>query len=146
MLLENVKVGCPIEFKYSSKIINYFKTPDVVIVISAVTTYIYLFLKIRILGRSLTNDATRPSISAVWLKLKIPTLMILTFIVFNVSASIMASFFKTDDTFDVAFYLLEILGWISDAIIYTFLQKSVRELLVSWFRKPPVEILPIQMN
>ena len=122
---------------------------DIFIVISAVTTYVYLFWKVRILARGPTNHSTIPIPSVVWLKLKIPTLMNLTFIAFNGIGSIIRSitlFSSSGVSLLLARRILDLFGWLSDAVIYIFLQKCVRDLLVSWFKKPSVVISPIEMN
>ena len=106
---------------------------DIIILIVAVSNFIYLFVKVK----SIANEDTRQGREQnrtrnIWFRFKVPVLMILTFIVFNVSAGIWYYLDPkvVEDEKNYAHTLLRIFGWSSDAVIYIFLQKRVRGMLV----------------
>ena len=103
---------------------------DIIIIIAAVLTFIYLLIKVKkaIHLPMLEKREQHRSSSIVCFNLKIPILMVLTFIVFNTSSSIYL--FHVSEP-DITFALLDICGWCSDPCIYVFLQKRVRLWLFS---------------
>ena len=102
---------------------------DMIILIAGVLTFMYLFIKVRNILQEDTNQGRQKNrMSSIWLKFKIPMLMVATFIIFNISGSIW-HFGRTNSYGYIAFHVLSICGWCSDALIYIFLQKRVRYLL-----------------
>ena len=85
---------------------------DILIVVSAVVTYTYLFSRVRKFTH--TNgqqDLTRTSL--IIRKFKIPCLMVLTFIMFNVSGTVL----RVCGIRDIP-HVLDLLGWCSDSYLY----------------------------
>ena len=117
-------------------------TLDLLIFIGAIITYAYLFVKIKVLMKNplfvKRERATFGEIADVWWKLKVPTLMVFSFIIFNVSGTVIRTI-NTYVTFKMELYiangLLDISGWFADALIYILLQKRVRSLLLRLCRK-----------
>ena len=112
--------------KYTSIFARLFL--DLMIIIVALATFVYLFVKVKeaIYG-NLPQQNRQYRSSQVWFKLKIPVLMVATYIAFNTSSSILYARNKQG----IAFIVLDIFGWWSDAFIYILLQKSVRRMLFS---------------
>ena len=110
---------------------------DVLIIVIALLTTLYFFRKLkRIQPNPTSGKNCRQNRSRLWLKLKIPLLMVLTFIIFNASSTILIFFTDGEnpnsaEQFQLAYTFLEIFGWTSDALIYILLQKRVRRLLAS---------------
>ena len=106
---------------------------DIIIIIAALSTFTYIFAKVKraIYGHTLNRKRNRSP--RVWFKLKIPLLMVSTFIAFNTTSSIL--WCHRDDSDEAKYYsyalVLDLFGWCTDAFIYVFLQKRVRSLLVS---------------
>ena len=100
---------------------------DIIILIAAVVTFTYLFLKVKNL-ENITQGKEHNRISSILVNFKIPMLMVATFVVFNISGSI-CYFVRTNEYRSAVFEVLSICGWCSDALIYIFLQKRVRRLL-----------------
>ena len=113
-------------------------TGDIIIVFAAISTFIYLFKKVKSVLHRQDSQEKRPRRSTgVWFKLRIPLLMVITFIVFNTTSTIL--WLYRDDSDEAKYYayalVLDLFGWCSDAFIYVFLQRRVRRLLVSCCRR-----------
>ena len=119
---------------------------DVAIVISALITYIYLYVKVKHLlsvdihqHASQNNNLSRSFRSKFFL----PFLIIATYLVFNIGGDVMYQYKERSDlSKPIRSYLSEvshlfwILGWLSDAILYVFLQKSIRRKIFSFVCNP----------
>ena len=126
---------------------SFYVALDVIIVISALVTYSFLYIKVRHfhaidcnqnkVRRGSTSRASRRS------KFMLPCLIIATYLIFNTTGDIMlfynAYFMNggqyTKSVISEVAHWLWILGWISDGILYIFMQKSIKEKLKSGFRK-----------
>ena len=110
---------------------------DVIIIISALLTFPYLFLKVRNTIQVNNNTQRRPyRLLYALLKIKVLLLMVITFAAFNTSSTVI--WFRASSRnipLSYVFQVLDICGWASDALIYVFLQKRVRQLLFSSCRK-----------
>ena len=127
----------------------FFLGTDSLIVITAVITYMYLYLKVRkILANSQGNaqqDNTRTPQSSKFL---LPCLIIATYLIFNLTGTVLHFYSRfvlreaslTKSVLSEIAHMFMVLGWASDGVLYIFLQKSVREKLLSMFRK---SVLPI---
>ena len=115
---------------------------DIVIIIAALLTFIYLFIKVKsVLHRENSQQRGQGKQSGptttTWYKVKVPFLMIATFIVFNAGGFILfiINHKLHNDNRTTALYcsfaILDICGWTSDALIYIFCRKRVRRLLVN---------------
>ena len=109
---------------------------DVIVIVTAFVTNIYFFRTIMSMIQPTLSNTTdgRPDKRRVLLKLKIPCLMVLTFIIFNAASTILLYVAEKHDLPEQVFLahdILDIFGWCSDALIYVLLQKRVRHKLVS---------------
>ena len=106
-------------------------TMDIGITFAATATYLYFYKKVRRISSSTAKVAPlktrRRKISS---KFKVPGLMVLSYILFNVSGSIMRllGMYQVPLIFDM-------LGWASDGVIYVFMQRRVRRTLLRLFWK-----------
>ena len=124
----------PFKFQYMGLCVRLII--DVTIIFSAIITFAYLFSKVKsaVLQTS-SQQGKKMRVHSVWFKMKIPLLMVTTFIAFNTSSTIL--FFLNYKRHGLPyglvtyqpFIILDICGWCSDACIYIFLQKRVRRLL-----------------
>ena len=138
-------VAAAVIILYKFKVINHDTiklirlSTDIIIIIAAFSTFAYLFSKVKsvLYGHNSQQHKQNKS-TKVWLKLKIPLLMVSTFIAFNTSSSILWICWNDSDVvshsdpiprYYIYMLILDLLGWCSDALIYTFLQKRVRRLL-----------------
>ena len=105
--------------------------------VSAISTYIYFFLKVQKIKRAEERQSDEGILrrkDLVWDNFKVPVLMVLTYILFNISAqvlSIMASYGIFDAginsvLYNIA-YLVAIPAFSADAFIYLLLHKDVRK-------------------
>ena len=116
----------------------YF-TLDVIITITAITVYAYFYWKVhlvklreRTIVRALKQMHSPPQRTTRFL---VPCLIVLNFIIFNMSATLilmitrntMSLGEKSIKLSQIAFLLL-LLGWLSDAGIFIFFQKEVRNV------------------
>ena len=104
---------------------------DIFIIITAISTFTYIFMTVRSIKQKSIKRQNKSGVLDVWLKLKIPSLMVLTFIVFNVNSTIMKliyALYEKDNLVDPATFV-DICGWLSDSIIYILLQRRIRILL-----------------
>ena len=102
---------------------------DTGITFAAIGTYHYFYKKVRRIASNTAKVAPlhmrRRNILS---KFKVPGLMVLSYILFNVSGSIMrlVGMYQVPLIFDM-------LGWGSDGVIYIFMQKRVRRTLLKLF-------------
>ena len=118
---------------------------DIVIVITAVTTYTYFYMMVRRIQqrlRTLTNQFTGRGTNFSINKFKVPFLVVLNFICFNFTGSVLAtisSYISLKRNQSVLFYdivtFFDIASFLSDICIYVFLQKKVRRHFLFYFRK-----------
>ena len=112
---------------------------DSLILVSVISTYSYLFVKvkkIKVEDLKANQQATSRRRVLVWDKFKIPTLTVITYVVFDISGTVVStigSFGAFDEESnqllqDIS-YVLDIPAFITDACIYMFLQKEVRKKL-----------------
>ena len=117
---------------------------DVIILISAKVTYIYFFMTVRKIKQLHANVTGQPRESRVELlkkNFKLPCYIVMTYILFNLSSTIILAF--GEDANDQAHHYLligisqffMILGFASDVCIYVFANGKVRILLRSMFKK-----------
>ena len=113
---------------------------DVVIFITALLTYSFLYMKVkrfRALDQS-QKRAQKCSKSSHKSKFLLPCLVIATYLMFNTTGDVLIIYNKylvvEGETYIKAMvsevgHWLWILGWISDGILYIYLQKSIKERL-----------------
>ena len=107
---------------------------DIIIVIAALLTFPYLFGKVKKAIHVNNNNPKRKL--HTWIKMRVPILMIITFIAFNTSYSIILYYRSSRNIHQsYTFQMLDIFGWGSDVFIYVLLQKRVRCLMFSSCRK-----------
>ena len=105
---------------------------DIFILIAAIfVTFTYLLLRVKnILHDNAIQGREQYRPPSVWFKLKVPMLMSITFIMFNVSGTIWYFLDHEVAEYENPVYeVLEIFVWCSDTLIYIFVQKKVRCLL-----------------
>ena len=117
---------------------------DITILISSIITYVYFYKmvqKIKEQEASVPVKARPSKIALLTSKFKIPCLIVLTYILFNLTSIIMLTISKYVQ-YGRKFHLLEafshvpiIIGIISDACIYVFGNSNVRKLLCSLSKK-----------
>ena len=119
---------------------------DVLIVVLAVITYSYMFMKVNQIMRSemihFPAASRARARKTTRQKFMIPCLMVLTYVLLNVTAEVIIMIEKHVNNrkswnyaHNVA-HLLIILGWISDSVIYIFAQRGIRKKLKkTWFCK-----------
>ena len=96
---------------------------DIMIISSAIVTYVHLYLRVRNINES-TNSRGSTGVKTLFNNFGVPCLMVLTYILFNISATVMRVFREYDIP-----YVLDIIGFLSDSLIYVFLQKRMRHML-----------------
>ena len=112
---------------------------DITIIVTSLATHIYFFTKVKRITQGTSNQRRRRSSSSIniWFKLKIPSLMVLTFIFFNTTSTILKYIdymYLASAKIKMTFNILDLCGWCSDAFIYILMQRRVRRLLFSMFR------------
>ena len=106
---------------------------DIIIIITTVTSFIYISTKVRRINSDVNSRKRRGGLLHVWLKLKIPTLMVLSYIFFNGTSSAMKLFYATHANtlyLVIPATIFDLCGYLSDAFIYILLQRRVRILLI----------------
>ena len=105
---------------------------DIIIIITTVASFMYILLKIRNINKTVSSRKRKDGLLKIWLKLKIPTLMVLSYISFNGSSTVMKVYYATYKAFDlvVPATIIDLCGYLSDVLCYIFLQKRIRSLLV----------------
>ena len=118
---------------YMTNILIFELATDIFIVSIALLTFTYLFLKVKSITQQTNNQRSHIGALNIWAKLKVPGLMVITFITFNISSTILKYIYfslqGTPLTVDILVTVLQIIGWCSDAIIYLLVQKRVRRLV-----------------
>ena len=126
---------------------------DTVIVLSALITYIFLYMKVRHFRaidisqrRAGKNNDIKVSNKTKFL---LPCLIIATYLVFNNTANVMflhKYFFMeaghAKSLISEISHWFWILGHLSDGVLYIFLQKDIRKRLVAIFKKRRIESVP----
>ena len=104
---------------------------DIIITITAITTFVYLFVLVRGIKQRYTEQQSKENLLEVWWKLKIPSLMVLSFIIFNLNSNVMTllSYHLDNYWLGKTASIVDICGWLSDGIIYIMLQRRVRTLI-----------------
>ena len=126
---------------------NYFTLIiDAAITVSAVTTYLYFYSKVSSIVKRTKSQAKQRHQGMNRNQMKkflIPFLMVATYLMFNVSSNVLFTIRRQWKSLkeDIIRILLSLgwtftmVGYISDAVLYIFLQKSVRNSIASFFRK-----------
>ena len=121
-------------------------TKDFVIFITAFMTYSFLYLKVKRFhaldqSQMRTRKCSKTSQNSKFL---LPCLVIATYLMFNTTGDVLIIYNRyfadegqtyTKSIISEVAHWLWILGWISDGILYIFMQKSIKEKLKSGFRK-----------
>ena len=119
---------------------------DVLIFLFAVGTYTYFYLKVRRIKISARRNDGSPQqeLSLVWKKFKLPCYIALTYVLFNLTSTltIAKAYYQKHqkrnlDEYSRLMYIaviLDLVGFLSDTLIYLFLNKNVRKQLLSTFR------------
>ena len=127
-------------------LIYFHLSLDILITFVAMVTYTYFYLRVRSIMNTHTQDTTRNK-QMLWRNFKIPLLMVASYILFNVTATVMRmvalqDMIQNNNEYTKLYIILtglsgilDTLGWISDALIYIFLQKKIRRTLTSKLRK-----------
>ena len=123
----------------------FFIGTEVLIVVTAMITYSYLYIKVRqILANSHVLAHSGNTRQSQISKFLLPCLIIATYLIFNLTGIVLMFYSRiglkgssslTKSSLSEIAHLFWILGWISDGAIYIFLQKSVRKRLKSVFKK-----------
>ena len=105
---------------------------DIIIITTTIASFIYILTKVTKINKEVHDRQRRLGILNVWLKLKIPFLMVLSYIIFNGASTVMKVYYATFRAFDliVPATVIDLCGYLSDVLCYIFLQKRVRSLLV----------------
>ena len=118
---------------------------DVVIILLAVCTYTYSYLKVRQIKRSegTSFDQSQQTLSLVWKNFKLPCYVSLTYIFFNLTSTIVVAkaFYEqvknqNDKEYTRLIYIaivLDLIGFASDTFIYVFVNRNVRKYLRTTF-------------
>ena len=113
---------------------------DIMILISAITTYIYFYTKVYNIRRREANTIDQNNVNRPKLfikKFKVPCYIVMTYICFNLTSTIMmtASQYMKNRRYAIMTlifsHVFTIVGVTSDACIYIFANKNVRKLLSS---------------
>ena len=107
---------------------------DVLVIVISIIINVYFFRKLKSMIRPTSSINIRENGSRILFKLKIPCLMVLTFIIFNASATILiflGEMMDLTEQLKLVFNIFDMVGWCSDALIYILLQRRVRQMLVS---------------
>ena len=118
-------IWCKLVSMHNIKFIlaNVLLFGDIMIISSAIVTYVHLYLRVRNINES-TNSRGSTGVKTLFNNFGVPCLMVLTYILFNISATVMRVFREYDIP-----YVLDIIGFLSDSLIYVFLQKRMRHML-----------------
>ena len=138
-------------------VLLYMSSSNIVIIITALVTYIILYLKVRHFRhidrsqrRAVGNDNFRVYHRSKFL---LPCLLIATYLLFNSTADVMILykhlFINVKEhktlTSEIAHWFW-VLAWISDGVLYILLQKDIRNTLRSIMRKRQSAITPTQFG
>ena len=112
---------------------------DVSVTIFAIITYAYFFSRVKIIHRreSGTNVSATGRDILVMKKFKVPFLMVLTYILCNVSGTVcvVTIYYKSGIIGYLLYNILTISGFLTDAFIYVYLQKNVWEFFLKMIGK-----------
>ena len=135
-------------------VLVFLVASDAITVISAMITYVFLYIKVRRFC-AIDNSQKRAGnnsniIVSTKAKFLLPCLMIATYLIFNIPANVMflhnKVFFKKNGhsktVLSEILHWFWILGHFSDGLLYIFLQKDVKKKLMSLFKKKQVECTP----
>ena len=126
---------------------NYFTLViDATITIVALMTYLYFYSKVSSIVKKANREEKQRNQGTDRIhkrKFLVPFLMIATYLVFNVSSTIMFTIRRQYSSLsEGTMTILNDVGWssvtvgyISDAVLYIFLQRSVRISIASYLRK-----------
>ena len=110
---------------------------DSVILVSSVATYTYFFTAVKKIDETKEkNESSSRAKRLLWKNFKVPTLMVSTFILFNITGTILSTIgsfeaFNNDTNHllqDIS-YILDIPAFSADAFTYMLLKKRVRKRL-----------------
>ena len=122
---------------------NYlFFTLDLFITVNAIFTYVCLYFKVKTALRNTPGGQSGGGQNPL-AKFVVPCVLILTYVIFNVTGSLLKMFYfwnRKQTMFVNVSGLLVMFGWISDACVYIFAQREVRLYLISLFNKPVPQI------
>ena len=111
---------------------------DISIVISSIVTYIYFYSRVRKIHiqEHGMNTGTGQRVILIG-KFKVPFLMVLTFILFNISGTsvVVSVWYKLHIITYILSAVLMIAGFLSDAFIYVYLQKDVWKTFLAMIGK-----------
>ena len=131
----------PLEFPKLHKNVNIYVSLvlDALIVICATTTYLYFYLKVKAILRKRHCNSTNQAQSSSF-KFTIPFLLVATYVVFNVAGTLMVEFSgEGRGTYQRPLRLsgwnLVAVSYLSDGLLYVFLQKNVRRYIIDGFSK-----------
>ena len=137
--ISHLLVRLRINIKHIKYILSYVKIAmDAIIFITALATVLYLFKTVKRASRGyVIQDRGQIRTSRIWVRLKIPLLMVGTFVMFNISATMCWSYtiYTGRRSLVVVIVILNTCGWCFDVLIYVFLQRKVRLLITSFCRK-----------
>ena len=123
---------------------------DVIILISAIATYLYFYkivCKVRATEARTAGQPEESGITLLLTKFKLPCYIILTYICFNLASTILlvtSRYMSSDKQKEILFEFSHVpmmIGIFSDAILYVFANKNVRDLLWHVFRKRSINVL-----
>ena len=119
---------------------------DVIIFVSACGTYSFFFLKVRTIRKSESSTIKKPessnigrspvAMTLIWKKFKLPCYIVLTYIFFNFTATLMLAISyihvqnpsnRNYSSFKDIAAFLDVIGFASDSFIYVFVNKNVRK-------------------
>lgn len=136
---------CPLhDFYYF--LVYFHLSLDILITLVAMVTYIYFYFRVRSIMSTHQEVATRNKKMA-WRNFRVPLFMVISYILFNVTATVLKvvalqEFIEQSKEYTKHYILLaglsailDTLGWISDALIYVFLQKKIRDVVTSHMQK-----------
>ena len=121
---------------------------DILILISAIGTYLYFFTTVRKIKRMVENATGQPHESSVELLMKnfkLPCYIVMTYIIFNLSSTVIlasAAHTKIKARWQLLINISQFLviwGFASDVCIYVFADRKVRKLLASKFKRSNVQ-------
>ena len=121
---------------------------DLLVLIFGVITYIYFYLTVKKFKNSetISTDQRIRKTSLIIQKFKLPCYIVLTYILFNITSTIiliLSQILHNDNIKKLLFhfsYIPILVGFISDAAIYAFGNRNVRELICSLFKRETLQL------
>lgn len=141
---------------------NYISFPlDAIILLSAILTYIYFYMKVNAILQSLAavknlrspqNMEDTQTTTRLGMKFLLPFLIIFTYLLCNVTATalfiIRRNYYlgtrHSSVLLQVA-WTAEVIGFLSDAVLYVFLQRNVRLFITSLCSKQQQQIIDVAL-